>query len=554
VTRSGIRFSLATAVVTGCILTGACADRPSPPRDVKGGDGVLRLSLPGEPRSLNPNVAPLDELSLLIGQNIFSKLVSLADDGGILPEIAERWDESADGRTYTFYIRRGIRFHDGQPLTADDVRTTFARIAESSNSEVGRRVASVQAPDPATVVITLETPWAAFIPTLGWYGTSILPAHIYANRAWRGNPANMRPIGSGPFKFKSWDPGHRIVLEKNADYFGQGPYVDELEYVIAASPAAGVRLLLDGRTDYLVGRAPATMMPELSRAPGIRVSTSPSDGRAYLAFNMRRAPFNDLRARRAVNLAIDRLRIIDRVLSGLGTPAVGFYTPAVAWAYNDAARAPEHDAIKAKRLLAELARQTPASRIITFAFPGPPNASPTALGAEIVQQLQEVGFQVRITPMALHDYLERLQAEHDFDVVILTGNQGPDPESLTARFASDGSMQVMGYANADLDAVLAQGGRQKDPRARASAYFRAQEILAADLPIAPLYETVRVSVFRDGIRGLPHEDAEGLIPDHTFNLVRLPRFDSGQVSRPTPGQAPRQPAGQAPRSGAAPRQ
>jgi peptide/nickel transport system substrate-binding protein len=514
--------------MAGCVLTSACADRTDPPRDVKGGDGVLRLSLPGEPRSLNPNTAPLDEYSLLLGQNIFSKLVSLADDGGVLPEAAERWDESADGRTYTFYIRPGIRFHDGRPLTAEDVRTTFARITESSNSEVGQRVANVQAPDASTVVITLKTPWAAFIPTLGWFGTSILPAHVYANVAWRDNPANMRPIGSGPFKFKSWEPGRRIVLEKNADYFGQGPYVDELEYVITPSAAAGVQLLLDGRTDYLLGRAPAAMVAELSRTAGIRVSASPSDGRAYLAFNMRRAPFTDLRARRAVNLAIDRRRIIDRVLSGIGTPAVGFYTPSVAWAYNGNARAPEHDPAQAKRLLTEITRLLPAPPTITFTFPGQPKASPSALGAEIIQQLQEVGLRVRPQPIPIREYLERLQTERDFDIVVLTGNQGPDPDSLVARFGSAGSMQVMGYANADLDAVLAKGGRQLDPTARASAYFRAQEILAADLPIVPLYETVRVTVFREGIRGLPHEDAQGLVPDYTFNLVRLPRPDSAR--------------------------
>lgn len=518
---------MVTAVVAGCILTSGCAD-VEPSRDAKGGDGVLRLSLPGEPRSLNPNVAPLDDYALLLGQNIFSKLVSLADDGGVLPEVAERWDASADGRTYTFYIRHGIRFHDGQPLTADDVRATFARIAESSNSQVGQRVATVQASDASTVVITLKTPWAAFIPTLAWFGTSILPAHVYANTAWRGNPANMRPIGSGPFKFKSWEPGRRIVLEKNEDYFGQGPYVDALEYVITPSAAAGVQLLLDGRTDYFVGPAPVNMVPLLSRTPGIRVSTSPSHGRAYLAFNVRRAPFNDLRARRAVNLAIDRSRIIDRVLSGIGTPAVGFYTPSVAWAYNGAARVPEHDPIEARRLWSTVARLLSPSPTITFMYPGQPNASPTALGAEVIQQLREVGIQARPRPIPSYDYIERLQYEHDFDIMILSGNQGPDPDWLVARFGSGGSMQPMGYANGELDAVLATGGRQLDPTARASAYFRAQEILAADLPIAPLYETVRVTVFRDGIRGLPQEDAHGLVPDYTFNLVRLPRPDAAR--------------------------
>lgn len=508
--------------VAGVVLA-ACVDRPAPERGPKGGDGVFRLSLAGEPRSLNPNVAPIDEYALIVGQNIFSKLVALAEDGNVLPDAAERWDRSADRRTYTFHLRGGIRFSDGHPLTAEDVRATFARISESPNTEIGQRIERVQAVDPSTIQITLKAPWAAFIPTLGWFGTAILPAHVYGNAAWRDHPANRQPIGSGPFKLKTWEPGRRIVLEKNPDYFGQGPYVDELEFVITASPAAGLQLLADRRVDYLVGRAPSAAVARLSQTRGIHVSTAPSDGRAYLAFNLRRPPFNELRARRAVNAALDRHRIIDRVLGGIGTPAVGFYTPSVPWAYNGAARAPAHDPAEAKRLLADVVRAAPGANRITFAYPGQPAAPPSALGLEIIAELEAIGFTVRPVRIAPGLYLDWLQRARDFDAVVLTGNQGPDPDTLSARFGSAGSMQIMGYANRDLDAVLARGREEADPSARAAAYFRAQEILAADLPIAPLYETVRVSVFREGIRGLPSEDARGLTPDYTFNLVRLPR-------------------------------
>ena len=300
--------------------------------DAKGGDGVLRLSLPGEPRTLNPNVAPLDEYALLVSQNLFSRLVTRADDSGVLPELAERWTESADGLTYTFYIRKGVRFHDGRPLTAEDVRTTFARIAESSNTEVAQRIASVEAPDPTTVHVRLKAPWAAFIPSIAWFGVSILPSHVYAGAPWKDNPANVKPIGSGPFKLKTWEPGRRIVLEKNPDFFGQGPYLDELDYTIVPSTAEGVQLLLDGQVDFVMGRPPPRMVRQLARTPGLRVTMAPSDGRTYLAFNLRREPFDDVRLRRAVNLALDRRALIDDVLSGLGSPAVGFYTPAVAWA------------------------------------------------------------------------------------------------------------------------------------------------------------------------------------------------------------------------------
>ena len=245
------------------------------------GATVLRVSLPGEPRTLNPNLGPLDEYALLVSQNLFSRLVTRADDGTVLLELAERWTESADGLTYTFHIRTDARFHDGRPLTSEDVRATFARMGESSNAEVAERIASVEAPDAATIQIKLKSPWAAFIPSIAWFGVSILPAHIYGATPWKENPANARPVGSGPFKLKTWEPGRRIVLEKNPHFFGQGPDVDEVEYLITPVPAAGVQLLLDGQVDFVMGRPPAHLVRQLKRTAGIRVRYG-AERRAHL--------------------------------------------------------------------------------------------------------------------------------------------------------------------------------------------------------------------------------------------------------------------------------
>jgi peptide/nickel transport system substrate-binding protein len=506
------------------LIAVSCTQGESPKREVKGGDGVLRLSLPGEPKTLNPNVAPLDENALILSQSLFSKLVSRADDGTVLPDVAERWTQSDDGRSYTFYIRPGIRFHDGTPLTGNDIRATFARIGESANAELAQHIAGVDVDGDTSVTVRLTAPWAAFLPTIAWYGASILPAHVYGSTPWKGNPANRKPIGSGPFRFKSWEPGQRIVLEKFPDFFGQGPYVDGVEYVMTATPAAAVQLLQQGRVDLALTRPPSNMVRQLSHTPGLHVSMSPSDSRGYLAFNVRRPPFNDVRLRRAVNMALDRRAIVDHGLSGYGTPAVGFYTPAVAWAYNGSARVPTYDPAAARRLIADAGVVKP----ILFPFPAPPGSEPSPLMTEIIRQLAEVGLRVNSTAIAPAEFLSRLFGGLDFDIVMLAGDQGPDPDTMSARYGSAGSMQVMGYANRDLDTVLARGGALGDPLSRAAAYYRAQEILAADLPIAPLYETMRIAVFRDGIRGLPHEDASGLIGDYAFNLVRLPREPAAQ--------------------------
>jgi ABC-type transport system substrate-binding protein len=150
------------------------------------------------------------------------------------------------------------------------------------------------------------------------------------------------------------------------------------------------------------------------------------------------------------------------------------------------------------------------------------------VGSEIIRQLEAIGLRIQPVRIAPTEMLPRLDSGMDFDLVLLAGSQGPDPDTMVARFGTNGSMQFMGYSNLELDAVLARGGATTDPVARTKAYFRAQEILAADLPIVPLYETLRVTAFRDGIRGLPSEDARGLVGDYALNLVRLPKPPRGQ--------------------------
>jgi len=509
------RFTVVLILLTAV----ACTRGESPKGDVKGGDGVLRLSLPGEPKSLNPNTEPLDELAMFVGENIFSKLVARADDGTVLPGVAERWTEAADRRSYTFYIRPGIRFHDGTPLTAEDVRATFAHIGESANPDLAEHIAGVDVDAGKSVTIHLKAPWAAFLPTLAWFGASILPAHVYGGGPWRGNPANMKPIGSGPFRFKTWEPGHRIVLEKFPQYFGQGPYVDEVEYLIVPNTANSVRLLQEGRIDTMIGRPPGDLVAELLRTPGLRVSIAPTASRAYLAFNVGHPPFSDLRLRRAVNHALDRRTLVEHALYGLGTPAFGFYTPGVAWAYNGQARAPALDVAEAKRLVAEVRPLRP----LIFPFSKASGAPPSPVVTEIVRQLEAVGLRIELVPIEPTELLSRLLDGMDFDLVIIAGDQGPDPDSMVTRFGSHRLIQGTGYSNPELDAVLARGGASTDPAVRTEAYFHAQEILAADLPIAPLYEALRVTVYRDGVRGLPSEDANGLVGDYAYNLVRLPK-------------------------------
>ena len=297
-------------------------------------------------------------------------------------------------------------------------------------------------------------------------------------------------------------------------------------YTFEPNPDRGPELMLAGKADYAVARPAIALLPRLARDERLRISIIPSDGRYYMAFNLRRKPFDDPRVREAINRALDRPALLERALQGYGAPGYGFYTPAVAWAYDPNAQAPELDRERARALL-DAAGLRPDGRGIRLE----PVLLCPALGAfkdlarEVVAQLREVGIAARLETVEIRQWMERAVQRHDFDLTMIGGNQGPDPENLNVRFGSRGTSQIMGYHNPEIDAALAEGARTVDLARRARAYFRVQEILARDLPIAPLAESVNIVLCRREVTGLARLEARGLVPEGELSLVRVRRPD-----------------------------
>ncbi len=511
-------------LVVALLLTGCRARENSPPLDDRPRGGELRVLLPFEPRSLDPN-STRDEAAVVLASNLFNKLVAFDAESRLYPDLAESWVVGEGGLTYTFKLRRGVHWHDGRPFTAADVRFTFERPAGRSGlaAEAFRRIERIETPDDATVVIRLGEPWAPFLSTLAWYGTFILPRHDPEGIA------DGRPVGTGPFRLGAWSPGERLELTANRRYFRPGPWLDRIVYTFGADSGRVPELLLAGSIDYSLVRPPFEAVARLERAPGIRVVLSPADSRTLCAFNLRRPPLADRRVREAINRAIDRQEILDRALHGFGAPAFGFYTPAVGWAYNGGAHVPAYDPARARALLAEAGLR--GLQLDLLALP----ISPMPETAQVLtRQLAAVGIAVRTVLLPLDQLLERTVGLHDFDLALMGGSQGPDPENLNLRFGSRGRLQFMGYESPRLDASLAEGARTVDLAERARAYFRAQEILAQDLPVAPLFEGVHLAIFRRRVHGLPQVEARGLVPADDYSLVRL---DDGGAGSP-PGAPP----------------
>lgn len=516
------QVALAIIIVTLAVALAGCGRGTTAAGAVKGGGGELRVAVHGEPTSFEPDLGN-DEIASLVGRNIFNQLLSMDVDGRILADLAMRWSVSPDGREYTFVLRQGVSWHDGRPFSADDVRWTFEWLAADPKAYAGdlaRRIAAIETPDRHTVVMRLAEPWAPFVPMLAGYGTYVLPRHVYGGGE---RPARARPVGTGPFRLVEWSRGRRIALAANPAYFGRGPRVDRIVYRIVRDADTAVAALLAGEADVILARPALDRLAELHRSPLVKVDVRPSDARYYAGFNLRRPPFDDPRVRTAINMAIDRVELVDRALSGYGAPALGFYTPDVAWAYDGRARVPDFDPEGAERLLDEagLSRRGPGGVRLRLDLVGPDRSPIPEITEVLAEQLDRIGVEARRVLEDQPTWVARLLSAHDFDLGVIGGSHGPDPDTLRLRFGSTGPTQFMGYRNPELDTVLASGAAGASLAERARAYSRAQRILARDLPVVPLAEAVRVTLYATRVRGLPQMEARGLVPSGDFSLVRL---------------------------------
>ena len=479
--------------------------------------GTLRVLLHAEPASLDPR-RWRDEAALSVAPNLFSQLVALDADMRLIPDLAESWSTSPDGLTYTFHLVEAV-WHDGRPLTAEDVRWTLESLARQASlaHDAVVHIAGIAAPDPRTVVVRLRQRWSPFLATLAGSAVFVLPRHRAGAEDF-----GRRPVGTGPFRLAEWLPGRRLVLAAHPAYHGRGPFVERVDYSFASGAGVVAALLLRGAVDVSLVRPPLAALPRLQRSPLLRVETRPSPGRYYCGFNLRRAPFGDRRVRLALNAAIDRPALVAAAMPGYGAPAFGFYTPTVAWAYHAAARVPPFDRGRAARLLDEAGLRPDAQGVRLRASLLAPAYPPLDdLGRELARQLRPLGVVLDVAVLPPQAVAEKVFNARDFDLALMGGNHGPDPDNLRTRFGSHGATQFMGYSSPELDAALAEGARQQDLAARAAAYARAQALLARDLPIAPLAEGVRVTVCRRTVTGLPQLEGRGLVAFNNYSLVRL---------------------------------
>ncbi len=478
------------------------------------GDIMVEGSI-GDASNLIPLLAT-DSTSHEIAGMVFNGLVKYDKDINVVGDLAESWEISNDGLVITFRLRKGVRWHDGRPFTAGDVLYTYQVTIDPKTPTAYAgdfiKVKKAEVLDDHTFRATYDKPFA---PALMSWSVGILPKHLLAGKEITTSPLGRRPIGTGPYKFKEWVTGQKIVLVSNPDYFEGRPYIDG--YIM--------RIIPDTATMFLELRANGIDRMGLTPLQFTRQTENNlfrenynkfrylSFAYTYLGYNLKSPLFADKRVRQAIAYAVNKEEIVAGVLLGLGKPTTGPYKPGT-WAYNPNVRTYSYDPSKAKALLAEAGwRDGNGDGIIEkdgrpFEFEIITNQGNEirAKCAEIIQRrLSEVGIRVKIRVVEWAAFVNDFINKRKFDATILGWTIPLDPDSYDVWHSSKtgpDELNFISFTNREVDDLLEKGRNTFDLGERKRAYDRIQEILAEEQPYLFLYVPDALPIIHARFRGV----------------------------------------------------
>lgn len=491
----------------------------------RGGEVVVQIG--ADPPNLNPNIEPDYWGSQIVSGHISESLVTndRYDDPEfrIKPALAERWQISSDKLKYTFFLRRGVRWHDGQPFSARDVIATFDKIQDPSSKAAAIRsytqeIESYRSVDDYTVEFRIKRPY--FLLMDGVFASVVIqPAHIigsmtavnYSEAAT--NPTNRAPIGTGPFRFSSWKSGQSISLVRNEAYWGQAAYLDRLVFRIVHDAPVAIELAERGEVD-VVTRVRASQWVKLTHSPLSRRfhrSRFYDANYAWIGWNESRPQFRDAKVRKALTMLIDRPGIINALEFGLAKPTTcHFY-----WASNacDHGLLPlPYDPVQAIALLEEAGwadhdgdgvRDRDSQRF-RFHFMVPTGSEEAArMGTKMKEDFARAGVELVLQRVEWSAFVRRLTT-HDFDACTLlwAGNPRDDPTQIWATSSIDGGSNYISFSNPKADRLMQEARVELDDERRDSLYRELGRILYDEQPYTWMYVRPRLALISKRLRGV----------------------------------------------------
>lgn len=454
---------------------------------------VVTIGTEAEPTHLDPTAPAEDAVEYVSSQPVFDNLLTYSYDRKMTvePRIISEW-KWEDSETLWFRIRSDIKFHDGKKLTMRDVKYTIDRIKDP---KTGSKIASWLGPvdeveiiDPYTGRFRLKYSYAPL--------TTYVLQKVYVVAEGAGDELKTHPIGSGPFKFKEWVKGEKVVLVRNEDYWGGISKSETLQFRFCPNYQTALNGLLAGEIDMIrfLGNADVEW---LQKREDIRIEEKALYGTMYIGFNTEQYPFDDLGVREAVKYGVDKKLVLDTAQLGYGnvgdineSPNSPFYTPDFNY---------ERDVEKAKSLLkeADLYEKIEADLLI----PLTPLEGP--IGDAVAASLNEIGMNIHPVKLKVAEYIDRVFVKKDYSMMICGYAGVPDPDFFDYPYLhSEGSTNVFRYDNPELDKYLEMGRQSTTLGDRKEAYYNVIKIISEDIPLVWLIKEYRFIAMRDNVKGL----------------------------------------------------
>lgn len=457
---------------------------------------VLEIGMDNGPTGLDPHLITAFPSFMVVNGNIYEGLTAVDKDLKVTPGLAESWSVSPDGKTYTFKLHPGVKFHDGTDMNADDVVSTIRRVqSKDIASPLASRLSAIEAAkavDPQTVELTLKEPSAPLLSSLATI--AIVPSEAETNK----DVLQKTPVGTGPFKFQEWQPNGFILLAKNDAYWQKGtPKLSGLKFNIVPESATRQVGLTNGQYALLPNIDAATAL-QLKGKPNVKLGETLDLAYTLIGMNTSKPPFDNAKVREAVNYAINRQEIVDAALFGAGVPG-GPLSPALkSWALDiKEFSCYKPDPAKAQALLKEAGVAMP----VTVTMNVLPRQDVKDIAQVVQEQLNKAGFKVELKNQEQGQFIQDWR-NSNFDLFTSINAGSPDPDDYFYRtFRTGGSTNVFKYSNPEIDQLLDKARTLQDQAARKTAYDQVQKTLACSGPVAHLTYGTLFSAMRDKLQG-----------------------------------------------------
>jgi len=478
-------------------------------------DTTLVIGLAADPTGLDPEAVTNNTSNYIMGTIYDSLIRYKSGTAEPAPGIAERWEVSADGRTYTFHLRHGVRFQDGTPIDANAVIWNVDRLLNKNNPQYIYNTGTVEghiadtfgdlagyrAIGDDTVEYTFKQPVAPFLNSIAMDGNGLVSPAAAAK--W-GKDYRNHPVGSGPFAFREYRARDQVILDANPDYWNGKPKVDHLVFKEYPEPQAAVLALKRGEMQILCDVSTQSI-PAIRSDPNLELLTQPGLTASGVALPVEVPPFDDKRVRQALNYAVDKEALNKGLFQGLAVTMTS-PLPYGIWAFDDSLKGYPYDPEKAKQLLAEAGVKDLKVEFLTYNSPRGYNPVGAALAVAIQGYMKKIGVDVEVRQMEVGAFISTVRAGtyKGWTLQGWTTTNG-DPDNFLGELFDGRAIPIYNwshYHNPTVDGLVAEALVATDRTKRAAIYQKAQRIVLDDAPWVFINSTTQIRAIRKSVKGL----------------------------------------------------